>query len=135
MDKIANFISALLDKISNLWIIMTVNYGSRIKEELIRRGISVDDIAKNIGVSREVFYKIQQGKKKNLGLDECIKIWDALGVTPNEFLGYKNNSPKHLADNRIERIAFAMYDLPEHQKELVFMDVLRTIQIIKASTR
>jgi DNA-binding XRE family transcriptional regulator/uncharacterized phage-associated protein len=63
---------------------MTNKYIQKIKEFRIKKGLSQEQVAQAIGVSRPTYTAIEAGKKENLDLDEAQKLASFFGITLSE---------------------------------------------------
>lgn len=58
--------------------------GQRIKKKREERGLSVPDLAKTIGISRQAMYDIESGATKSPTADTLFRLADALGANARE---------------------------------------------------
>jgi transcriptional regulator with XRE-family HTH domain len=65
---------------------MTNKYIEKVKEFRIKKGLTQDEVAKIIGMSRPSYTALEAGKKQNIDLDEAQKLANFLGVSLNQFV-------------------------------------------------
>ncbi len=65
---------------------MTNKYIKKIKEFRIEKGLSQEQVAQAIGVSRPTYTAIEAGKKQNLDLDEAQKLANFFGISLGELI-------------------------------------------------
>ena len=65
---------------------MTNKYIEKIKEFRIKRGLSQEQVAQAIGVSRPTYTAIEAGKKESLDIDEAQKLANFFGIGLNELI-------------------------------------------------
>lgn len=71
--------------------------GERIKEIRVKKGLSVDSVAKELGISRATLYRYEDSSIEKIPLRIFDKLCDILKVTPAELMG---NAPS--SDERPE---------------------------------
>lgn len=69
----------------------------RIREIMLEKGISVNEMSEKLGITRQSFYSIVNG---NPTMSTLAKIAEILGVTVKELFRDKNN--KNISDNEKE---------------------------------
>lgn len=62
--------------------------GSRIRELRLRQGLTLDDVAKHLGVGRQAIYKYEQGTVTNIPLENIEKMAALFGTTPGYIAGW-----------------------------------------------
>lgn len=56
-------------------------FGRNLKRYRCFRGLTQEDLAKKVGISKDTISKIEVGKQKNFGLKHLILICELLDVT------------------------------------------------------
>ena len=69
----------------------------RIREIMLEKGISVNEMSEKLGITRQSFYSIVNG---NPTMSTLIKIAEILGVTVKEL--FKDESNGNISDNEKE---------------------------------
>lgn len=67
--------------------------GERIRELRLRNHLSLDDVARHLGVGRQAIHKYEQGTVTNIPLENIEKMANLFGTTPGYLAGW-NDSPK-----------------------------------------
>lgn len=65
---------------------MINKYIEKVKEFRIKKGLTQDEVAKVVGMSRPSYTALEAGKKQNIDLDEAQKLANFLGVSLNQFV-------------------------------------------------
>ena len=66
--------------------------GERIRELRLRNHLTLDDVARQLGVGKQAIYKYEQGTVTNIPLENLEKMADMFGTTP-EYLACWTNNP------------------------------------------
>lgn len=76
---------------------MPENMAERIKYLRKTKGLTLEDIASNVGVGKSTVRKWETGMIANMRRDKIASLADALGTTPEYLMGWsKENSPDEL---------------------------------------
>ena len=67
--------------------------GDRIRELRIKNNLTLDDVARHLGVGRQAIYKYEQGTVTNIPLENLEKMADLFGVTPGYLAGWSDEPP------------------------------------------
>ena len=67
--------------------------GDRIRELRLRNGMTLDDVAKHLGINRQAVYKYEQGIVTNIPLDKIEKMSELFSVSPGYLSGWDDNPP------------------------------------------
>ena len=65
--------------------------GSRIRELRLRNHLTLDDVARHLGVGRQAIYKYEQGTVTNIPLENIQKMADLFGTTPEYLAGWTSD--------------------------------------------
>ena len=68
--------------------------GDRISGLRIQNGLTLDDVAKYLGINRQAVYKYEQGIVTNIPLDKIEKMAVLFGTTPDYIAGWSNDEKK-----------------------------------------
>ena len=103
-------------------MIKTNTTGERIRELRIKNHLTLDDVAKYLGVGRQAIYKYEQGTVTNIPLENLEKMATLFGTTPGYLAGWSETPPddpihgkKLSSDARI--LAQGFDKLPKEQQE------------------
>ena len=119
--------------------------GDRIRELRIQHDMTLDDVARYLGINRQAVYKYEQGIVTNIPLDKIEKMADLFGTTPDYIAGWTNNpkkyemnlqlfgddfSPESSAPQTLEAriVSGGMDKLPQEQREQI-LNVVRAMFI------
>ena len=69
--------------------------GDRIRELRIQHDMTLDDVARYLGINRQAVYKYEQGIVTNIPLDKIEKMADLFGTTPDYIAGWTNNPKQY----------------------------------------
>ena len=67
--------------------------GDRIRDFRQRLGLTLDDVAKHLGVGRQAIYKYEQGTVTNIPLENLEKMAALFGTTPGFLAGWDEDPP------------------------------------------
>lgn len=107
--------------------------GERIRELRLQNKMTLDDVARQLGVGRQAIYKYEQGTVTNIPLENLEKMAEMFNTTPGYIAGwedsYKNghsseSSAPQTAEARI--VSGAMDKLPQEQREQI-LNVVRAM--------
>ncbi|MFS1513603.1 helix-turn-helix domain-containing protein [Chengkuizengella sp. SCS-71B] len=121
---------------------LKMSMGKKIKELRKKRGLSQDDLAEHLGMTRANVSNYERDKNKYLPSSSLMKIADVLGVSSDYLLGKSNDSKTpekeflqklELSDDEILKKFFLTLDGKELTKEEVRIAVafLRTNRQMK----
>lgn len=119
--------------------------GDRIRELRIQHDMTLDDVARYLGINRQAVYKYEQGIVTNIPLDKIEKMADLFGTTPDYIAGWTNNpkqyemnlqlfghdsSPDSSVPQTLEAriVSGGMDKLPQEQREQI-LNVVRAMFI------
>jgi transcriptional regulator with XRE-family HTH domain len=67
--------------------------GDRIRELRIQHDMTLDDVAKYLGINRQAVYKYEQGIVTNIPLDKIEKMAILFDTTPDYIAGWSEEKP------------------------------------------
>ena len=96
--------------------------GDRIRELRIKNHLTLDDVAKHLGVGRQAIYKYEQGTVTNIPLENLEKMASLFGTTPGYLAGWKEDHPEDPLVNKPQTteariLAEGIDKLPKEQRE------------------
>lgn len=68
--------------------------GERIRELRLKNRLTLDDVAKHLGIGRQAVYKYEQGTVTNIPLENLEKMAELFGTTPGYLAGWKDDHPQ-----------------------------------------
>lgn len=99
--------------------------GERIRELRLKNHLTLDDVAKHLGVGRQAIYKYEQGTVTNIPLENIEKMASLFGSTPEYIAGWAGDEftqeyIKLLLEDKVEHDLIATYrQLSLHGKNLL----------------
>lgn len=95
--------------------------GDRIRELRIQHDMTLDDVAKYLGINRQAVYKYEQGIVTNIPLDKIEKMATLFGTTPDYIAGWTEDQPQPvsypIATDEARIISGGIDKLPKEQRE------------------
>ena len=73
--------------------------GDRIREMRLQHNMTLDDVAKYLGINRQAVYKYEQGIVTNIPLDKLEKMATLFGTTPGYLAGWSTETPPNISDD------------------------------------
>ena len=101
----------------------------RIRALRLQNNLTLDDVARHLGVGRQAIYKYEQGTVTNIPLENLEKMSALFGCTPEYLAGWTEEVPDKLpsaARTHESRIISAGIDkMPKERRE----QALRILQV------
>lgn len=72
--------------------------GDRIRDLRLQNDMTLDDVAKYLGINRQAVYKYEQGIVTNIPLDKLEKMASLFGTTPGYLAGWSSEAPEAKPD-------------------------------------
>ena len=98
--------------------------GERIRELRLRNNLTLDDVAKYLGVGRQAIYKYEHGTVTNIPLDNLEKMAELFGVTPGYLSGWSMSRPDSvpvqqeiITTSEARILAHGVDQLPEEERK------------------
>ena len=82
---------------------MTFDVGKRIKELRKTKGLSTNKLSNDAGLSQSYVRNLEEGKYDNPTVESLQLICDALGITFEDFVNYKDFSLSQLKAMKVIR--------------------------------
>ena len=102
--------------------------GKRMKERRLELGLSADDVAEKIGVSRSTYFRYENGDIEKLSIQIIKPIADILRTTPGYLAGWEDS----IIDTGGMRVAAHIDDdVTEEEME----DIIKYIEFLKSQHR
>lgn len=80
-----------------------MEFNQLVKKRRIELGLTMEDLARRVGVSKATIQRWESGEIKNVRHDKITKLSDALETTPSYLMGWENHS-KILTENEDEEL-------------------------------
>lgn len=96
--------------------------GNRIRELRQLNNLTLDDVARHLGVGRQAIYKYEQGTVTNIPLDNLEKMAHLFNTTPCYLAGWTDEPPEDPLKNQpvtheARILAKGIDKLPKEQRE------------------
>lgn len=96
---------------------MTRTTGDRIKERRKELGMSADDLAQRIGISRSTIFRYENGSIEKLPMNSLVPIAHALATTVGALMGWEDKKTPAFNEDGLEKDAMIYFDsLPDKKK-------------------
>lgn len=100
--------------------------GDRIRELRIKNNLTLDDVARHLGVGRQAIYKYEQGTVTNIPLVNLEKMAHLFNVSPSYLACWNEEPPDNLSSDE-DYLVITYRSLPQPGKEYL----LQQAQIAK----
>lgn len=109
-----------------------MNLGEKIRVSREKAGLTMEELGKKCGTTKQTIYKYETGKVTNIPLDRLMKIADAVDVSASYLMGWEDINAEQLTDGELSDvkrslIQFAL-SLTDEQAALA-LRVLRSIAV------
>ena len=90
-----------------------MSVSERIKARRLEEGLSVDEVADELGVSRATVYRYESAEIANMGIDKLEPLAKALNTTPAYLMGWTDDPYDYSLDpdSRFDEIPKSMFDV------------------------
>ncbi len=108
-----------------------MSIGTQIKNERLRKGYTLEELAKQVGTSKQTIQRYETGTISNIPSDKIEAIAVALGVSPAYLMGWEDKKTEptvkddKLTESQRQLIEFAK-TVPEEKIDLL-LKVMRSI--------
>ena len=89
--------------------------GDRIRQLRLRAGLTLEDVARQLGIGKQAVYKYEKGTVTNIPLENLEKMAAMFGTTP-EYLSGWSDDEKHL---EMDLQLFSCQNLSQEERNLV----------------
>ena len=105
--------------------------GERIRELRTKNRLTLDDVAKYLGVGRQAIYKYEQGTVTNIPLENLEKMAVLFGTTPEYLAGWTDVKTETIPapvklDPEIQIVSGMMETMSQEEKQQV-IDLIRIL--------
>ena len=105
--------------------------GERIRELRTKNRLTLDDVAKYLGVGRQAIYKYEQGTVTNIPLENLEKMAVLFGTTPGYLAGWSDEIPESFpASEQLDpeiQIVSGMMETMSHEQKQQVIDLIRIL--------
>lgn len=112
--------------------------GERIRDMRLRLNLTLDDVAKYLGIGRQAVYKYEHGTVTNIPLDKIEQMAELFGTTPGYLSCWSDNpntsvplnlrlfGPQNQPDPDISAVVEMMQSMSKAQKQQA-VELIRVI--------
>ncbi len=96
--------------------------GERIRELRLSNHLTLEDVAKYLGVGRQAIYKYEQGTVTNIPLENLEKMSALFGTTPGYLAGWSENDPpvsEHVVIENMDQFGHIMQYMDREDYDFV----------------
>ncbi|MDU5915454.1 MAG: helix-turn-helix transcriptional regulator [Negativicoccus succinicivorans] len=93
----------------------TNEIGQRLRELRIQVGLTLDEVGKRIGVSKQAIYKYETGITTNIPLDKIEELAKLYRVSPAEIMGWGDDEENYYHDPEAAALADMIKDNPRYR--------------------
>ena len=98
--------------------------GSNIREARRRRKLTLEDLAQQVGLSRQTLSRYENGIIANIPHDNIVRLAEALNTTPASLMGWSDEFSAYTPTQRIPILGRISAGLPLYAEEQVEGSVL-----------
>ena len=109
-----------------------INTGSRLKERRNELNISINELARMLGIAPSTILRYEKSDIKNMGIDKVADLAKALNCDPGYIAGWQNEIRKYTNSNLIK--GFNQLDEVDQAKVQGFVGALLQDEKYKKST-
>lgn len=104
-----------------------MSIGQRIKIAREQRNMTLDEVAKHCGTTRQTIFKYENDIVTNIPYDRIVLLSTTLGVTPSYLFGWeeKEKAPTERQLSEGQRLLLDLYDQLPEDKQRMFIEMLR----------
>ena len=66
---------------------------SRLKELRLKGGITLEELARRVGTSKQTIHRYENGIISNIPPEKVVALADALACTPGDLMGWRDDAP------------------------------------------
>ena len=92
-----------------------MNIGERIRKKRKKAGLTLEELSKKIGVSKQTVQRYESGEIKHIPSDKIELMAIEFGVSPGYIMGWEEEKPSYYTDPEVASIAQELYDNPSRR--------------------
>lgn len=93
-----------------------MNIGKRMKDRRKQLGLTADQVAEKLNVSRASIFRYEKGDIEKFPLDSLMPLAEALQTTPEELMGWQSEADISIIYNQLNDLRQTkVYNFAEHQ--------------------
>ena len=98
-----------------------MNTGEKIKQLRISKGLTLEQVAQSVGVSKPTVLKWERGIIQNMRRDKILKLAQVLGTTPEFLMGWED------VENTLEQDIIQMVSHLSREEQEVVKALIETM--------
>ena len=112
---------------------MIMGLKENIKSKRLQRGLTLEDVAVHLGISRQTVQKYESGVVSNIPSDKIEKIAGLLNTTPAHLMGWDDNAEKEKPATEGDELSENQRILTEFVKTLTDDEAVKVYHIVRAA--
>lgn len=107
-----------------------MNLGEKIRVSREKTGLTMEELGKKCGTTKQTIYKYETGKVTNIPLDRLMKIADAVDVSASYLMGWEDINAEQLTDGELSDVKRSLIQFAQSltdEQAALALRVLRSI--------
>lgn len=107
-----------------------MNLGEKIRVSREKTGLTMEELGKKCGTTKQTIYKYETGKVTNIPLDRLMKIADAVDVSASYLMGWEDINAEQLTDGELSEVKRSLIQFAQSltdEQAALALRVLRSI--------
>jgi len=109
-----------------------MNLGEKIRVSREKTGLTLEELGKKCGTTKQTIYKYETGKVTNIPLDRLMKIADAVDVSASYLMGWEDINAEQLTDGELSEVKRSLIQFAQSltdEQAALALRVLRSIAV------
>lgn len=109
-----------------------MNLGEKIRVSREKAGLTMEELGKKCGTTKQTIYKYETGKVTNIPLDRLMKIADAVDVSASYLMGWEDINAEQLTDGELSDVKRSLIQFAQSltdEQAALALRVLRSIAV------
>lgn len=109
-----------------------MNLGEKIRVSREKTGLTMEELGKKCGTTKQTIYKYETGKVTNIPLDRLMKIADAVDVSASYLMGWEDINAEQLTDGELSDVKRSLIQFAQSltdEQAALALRVLRSIAV------
>lgn len=109
-----------------------MNLGEKIRVSREKAGLTMEELGKKCGTTKQTIYKYETGKVTNIPLDRLMKIADAVDVSASYLIGWEDINAEQLTDGELSDVKRSLIQFAQSltdEQAALALRVLRSIAV------
>lgn len=100
---------------------------TRIEALCKKQGISIAELTRHAGLSKNLIYALKSGQNKTISFDKMIAIADYFEISLDELIGRKKEAPSQKRNEAMDKVIDLFGQMTEEQRELALKIVEQVV--------